>query len=93
MSTTLQEPMPGVAITPEVATTSDTVPAKPLNAEEVTIMASEFLRRIGHKGKLKPKRVSLEEEIYTVEIETSKLMAVVKVSTQITRNNRIRCST
>jgi hypothetical protein len=76
LSTTLQEPVP------EVATTSATVPLKALNAEEVTTMATSFLKRIGHKGKLKPKRVSLEEEVYTVEIETKKLMAVVKVGTQ-----------
>lgn len=77
MSTTLQEPVP------EVATTSTTVPPKALNAEEVTTMATAFLKRIGHKGKLKPKKISLEEEVYTVEIETKKLMAVVKVGTQI----------
>ncbi len=76
MSTTLQEAVP------VVATTSATVPLKALNAEEVTTMATDFLKRIGHKGKLKPKRVSLEEEVYTVEIETKKLMAVVKVGTQ-----------
>lgn len=76
MSTTLQEPVP------EVATTLAAVPPKELNAEEVTAMATNFLKRIGHKGNLKPKRVSLEEEVYTVEIETKKFMAVVKVGTQ-----------
>jgi len=37
------------------------------------------LKRLGHKGGLKPKRVSLEEEIYTVEVETKKFTAVVHV--------------
>ena len=55
------------------------VPQKALNVEEATTIATDFLKRIGHKGDLKPKRVSLEEELYTVEIETKKLMAVVKV--------------
>jgi hypothetical protein len=71
-STNLQEAVPE-------AVTSSAVPQKALNAEEVTTIATDFLKRIGHKGGLKPKRVSLEEEIYTVEIETKKLMAVVKV--------------
>ena len=37
-----------------------------MNAESVTTIATGFLKRIGHKGGLKLKRVSLEEEIYTV---------------------------
>jgi hypothetical protein len=37
------------------------------------------LKRLGHKGGLKPKRVSLEEEIYTFEVETKKFTAVVHV--------------
>jgi hypothetical protein len=56
-----------------------TIQAKELNAEAVTTIATSFLKRIGHKGGLKPKRVSLEEEIYTVEVEMKKLMALVQV--------------
>ncbi|MEM3442488.1 MAG: hypothetical protein QW667_06030 [Candidatus Bathyarchaeia archaeon] len=50
-----------------------------LNAEAVTTIATNFLKRIGHKSGLKPKRVSPEEGAYTVEIEMKKLLAVVKV--------------
>ena len=53
-----------------------------LNAEVVTTMTTSFLKRLGHKGGLKPKRVSLEGDIYTVEIETKKFTAVVRVSAE-----------
>jgi len=52
---------------------------KELNAEAVTAMAAGFLKRIGHKTGLKPKRVSLEEGLYTVEVETKKCSATIKV--------------
>ncbi len=45
-------------------------------------MASDFLKRIGHKGSLKPKRVSLEGDLYTVEVELKKFTATVKVDVQ-----------
>jgi hypothetical protein len=51
-----------------------------LNAEVVTAIATSFLKRIGHKGGLKPKRVSLEEEVYTVEVEMKKFTALVRVN-------------
>lgn len=56
--------------------------AKALNAEAVTSIATGFLKRIGHKGGLKPKRVSLEEGVYTVEIEMKKLAAIVRVDSE-----------
>jgi hypothetical protein len=59
---TLQKRIPGVL-------TSATVQTKELNAETVTALATGFLKRIGHKGSLKAKRVSLEESTYTVEVE------------------------
>ena len=52
---------------------------KELNAEAVTAMAASFLKRIGQKGTLKPKRVSLEESLYTVEVELKKFTATIKV--------------
>jgi len=55
---------------------------KTLNAETVTAIATGFLKRIGNKGNLKPKRVSLEEGIYTVEVEMKKLAAVVRVDAE-----------
>lgn len=68
----MQKRVPGVI-------TSATVQPRELNAEAVTTIASSFLKRIGHKSGLKPKRVSLEEETYTVEVEMKRLMAIVQV--------------
>ena len=59
--------------------TSAAAPPRKLNAEIVTTMTTSFLKRLGHKGGLKPKRVSLEGEVYTVEVETKKFTAVVRV--------------
>jgi hypothetical protein len=56
--------------------------SKTLNAETVTSIATSFLKRIGHKGGLKPKRVSLEEGIYTVEVEMKKLTALVRIDAE-----------
>jgi hypothetical protein len=73
LSTTLQE------TDPAVITSTDSVP-KALDAEEVTTIASTFLKRIGHRGSLNPKRVSVEEDVFTVEIEMKKFTATVKIS-------------
>jgi hypothetical protein len=67
---------------PSSALTSATSQTKTLNAETVTIIATGFLKRVGHKGGLKPKRVSLEEGIYTVEVEMKKLTAIVRVDAE-----------
>lgn len=53
-----------------------------LNAESVTAIVTGFLKRVGNKGVLKPKRVSLEEGVYTVEVEMKKLAAIVKVDAE-----------
>ncbi len=70
-----QENIPGVL-------TSAVPQVKNLNAEVVTAMAAGFLKRIGHKGGLKPKRVSLEGDLYTVEVELKQFTATVKVDMQ-----------
>jgi hypothetical protein len=75
LAETAQEDAPGVL-------TSAVPESKGLNAEAVTTMTGEFLSRIGHKGPVKPKRVSLESEIYTVEVELKKFTATVKVDTK-----------
>lgn len=75
MSATLQKRVPG-------ALTSSTTPMRTLNAETVTAIATGFLKRIGNKGGLKPKRVSLEEGMYTVEVELKKLTAIVRVDAE-----------
>ncbi|MGC8895231.1 MAG: hypothetical protein ACP5LB_00485 [Candidatus Bathyarchaeia archaeon] len=64
------------------ALTSATPQTRELNAETVTTIATGFLKRIGNKGSLKPKRVSLEEGIYTVEVELKKFIALVKVDSE-----------
>lgn len=75
MSQTLQKRTRGT-------TTSATLRTQKLNAEIVTSIATSFLKRIGHKKGIKPKRVSLEEGTYFVEIEMKKHMAVVKVDAE-----------
>jgi len=75
LSTTSQETVPD-------AVTSAVPKSKELNAEAVTTMTTAFLKRLGHKGGLKPKRVSLEGEVYTVEVETKKFTAVVRVDAE-----------
>lgn len=75
MSTALQKRPQGVV-----------TPASPqfkrLNAESVTAIATGFLKRIGHKGGLKPKKVSLEEGTYTVEVELKKFTAIIHVDAE-----------
>jgi len=75
LATALQKKPPGVV-------TSATPQLKRLNAELVTVVATGFLKRIGHKGVLKPKKVSLEEGIYTVEVEMKKFTALIHVDAE-----------
>lgn len=72
MSATLQRRTRG-------AITSASLKAQKLNAETVTTIATNFLKRIGHKSGVKPKRVTLEEGAYIVEIDMKKIMAIVRV--------------
>jgi len=67
---------------PSSVITTSSPQVKTLNAESVTAIATGFLKRIGNKGGLKPKRVSLEEGIYTVEVEMKKLTAIVRVDSE-----------
>ena len=61
---------------------SASVQARALNAENVTNIALSFLKRIGNKSGLKPKRVTLEENLYVVEVEMKKFSAVVRVDSE-----------
>jgi hypothetical protein len=74
LSSALQKRTPGVL--------TSATQTKSLNAETVTAIATGFLKRIGNKGGLKPKRVSLEESVYTVEVEMKKFNAIVKVDAE-----------
>jgi len=55
------------------------IDAKHLNAERVTTIALEFLRRLGNKGKLHPKRVSVEGERFIVEVDMRKHSATLQI--------------
>jgi hypothetical protein len=48
------------------------------NAEQVTSIATDFLKRLGHKG-LRPMKVSAEEEAYLVEVELKGKTAKIKI--------------
>jgi len=72
----LQKRAPGVI-------TSATSQTRELNAETVAVIATSFLKRIGNKGSLKAKRVSLEESTYTVEVEMKTLMVIVQVDAKM----------
>jgi len=61
---------------------SASVQAKALNAENVTNIALNFLKRIGNKSGLKPKRVTLEENLFVVEVEMKKFSAVVRIDSE-----------
>lgn len=50
-----------------------------LNAEEVTLIATKFLRRLGNKRDLKPIKASLQEERYIVEVELKEKIATVQI--------------
>jgi hypothetical protein len=52
---------------------------RPLNAEEVTLIATEFLKRLGHKWRLKPIKASLQEDKYVVEVGLKKQTATVEI--------------
>jgi hypothetical protein len=54
---------------------------KLLNAEQVTTIATNFLKRLGNKQMLKPVKASLDEEqeIYIVEVALNKKTATVQI--------------
>jgi hypothetical protein len=53
-----------------------------LNAEAVTAIATSFLKRIGNRGALKPKKVALKDKVYTVEVDMKKLTAIVHIDSE-----------
>jgi len=52
---------------------------KPLNAEQATVIAVDFIRRLGNKRKLKPKSATLQNNIYVVEVELKKATATIQI--------------
>ncbi|MGB9842357.1 MAG: hypothetical protein ACPLKZ_06500 [Candidatus Bathyarchaeales archaeon] len=71
--------IPSQETVPDAVVTSALAQPKKLNAEVVTTIATTFLKRLGHKGILKPKRVAMEGEVYTVEVETKRFTAVIRI--------------
>jgi len=65
---------------------------KTLNAEEVTMIATNFLKRLGNKQGLKPIKASLDEDIYIVEVGLIKKTATVQIdaSTEQIREYEIK---
>lgn len=53
-----------------------------INAENATSAATDFLKRLGYKRGLLPKKVSLEEQVYVVEIDLEKKAAKVQIDSR-----------
>jgi len=53
--------------------------AKNPDAERVTLIALDFLKRLGNKRDLKPEKVSLQGERYVAEIKIKKRTAIVQI--------------
>ena len=53
-----------------------------LNAEWATSLAEDFLKRLGYKRGLQPKKVSLTGEKYLVEVDIKKRTAKVQIDTK-----------
>jgi len=62
---------------------------RPLNAEQATAIAVDFLRRLGNKRRLKPKSATLQNEIYTVKVELKKAMAKVQIDLNTRKSKSI----
>jgi len=61
---------------------SDSEETVRLNAEWATSLAEDFLKRLGYKRGLLPKKVSLTGEKYVVELELKKRTAKVQIDTK-----------
>jgi len=68
------------AMAPPTVKRREEFKSKPLNAEQATVIAVDFIRRLGNRRKLKPKSATLQDNIYIVEVELKKAMATVQIS-------------
>lgn len=67
-------------LAPVVAPQRSTLDNRPLNAQQVTSMAILFLKSLGHRRGIKPKRVFIENQRYVVESDVGKkLLAKVQI--------------
>jgi len=53
-----------------------------LDAERFTSLAEEFLKRLGYKRNLRPRKATLEGEKYIVEVELKNKTAKVQIHTK-----------
>lgn len=61
---------------------SESQEAKRINAEQVTLLATSFLKKLGYSRGIRPKKASIEEENYVVEIQTDKKNAKVQIDSK-----------
>lgn len=52
------------------------------DAENATALTADFLKRLGYKGSWRPMKVSLDGELYVVEMMFQKLSAKVQINSQ-----------
>ncbi len=59
---------------------SETAEVSRFDAENATNLTADFLKRLGYKGNWLPMKVSLEGELYIVEMMFQKLTAKVQIN-------------
>jgi len=58
---------------------SESQETRRINAEQVTLLATNFLKKLGYSRGMRPKKASIEEENYVVEIQLKKKNAKVQI--------------
>jgi hypothetical protein len=67
---------------PERIMTTATEDASRFDAENATSTTMDFLKRLGYKGSWKPTKVSLDGELFIVEMALKKLSAKVQINSK-----------
>ena len=65
-----------------MSTTVPTVELSRFDAEKATSITADFLRRLGYKGSWLPMKVTLDGELYVVEMMFDKLTAKVQINSK-----------
>jgi hypothetical protein len=67
-----------------MSTSQPTVQAEisPFDAENATNSAADFLKRLGYKGSWSPMKVSLDGELFVVEMMLKQLSAKVQINSK-----------
>lgn len=61
---------------------SESQETRRINAEQVTLLATTFLKKLGYSRGMRPKKASIEEDNYVVEIQLEKKNAKVQIDTR-----------